>query len=230
GFRWYSFLMNKRLYEHRHTSEKHELEYNLGLLRKLGIIEPVRKPKLYVDREEDKKATSFLKNIGFDSKQFIVVHPGSGGSTLEWPEENFKRLVNLLSKKSGYQILLTGTKKEYSKAERIREGCNGNVVNMAGKTNLRELMTIISQAQLFIGNSTGPMHIATAVDTNVIAFFPPSRVNRKKRWGPLSHALVFEPPVPYCKRCIRDKCQYYNCLSLISPEDVMEKLLNWKIE
>ena len=230
GFRWYSFLLNKRTYEHRHTSEKHELQYNLRLLKKMGITTGIKIPKLFLTEKEKSSALSFLSDNGIDSKRFIVVHPGSGGSTLSWPEENFKILVKLMQKEFNYHIVLTGTKNEYEKNNRIREGCDTEIVNIAGKTNLRELMAIISLAQLFISNSTGPMHIATAVDTNVIAFFPPSRANRKKRWGPLSHALVFEPPVPYCKRCIRDKCQYYNCLSLISPEDVMEKFLNWEIE
>lgn len=228
GFRWYSFLLNRRIYEHRRRSEKHEVEYNLGLLRTLGITESIKTPKLYVDKEEKTRALSFLRKIGIDSKTFIVVHPGSGGSTLSWPEENYKRLIKLLRKEQGYHIVLSGTKKEYQKAERIREGCDAKVVNIAGKTNLRKITAIISLARMFISNSTGPMHIASAVETNVVAFFPPSRVNRKRRWGPLSTALVFEPPVPYCKRCIKEKCEYYNCLSLISPEEVMEKLQNWK--
>ena len=163
--------------------------------------------------------------MGIDSQRFIVVHPGSGGSTLAWPEGNFKRLIKLIRGELGYQILITGNEKEYAEVERIRDGCDENVVNIAGKTSLRELAAIISLAQFFIGNSTGPMHIASAVDTKVVTFFPPSLVNRKTRWAPLSNALVFEPPVPYCKRCIREKCPYYNCLSLISPEEVMKKIM-----
>lgn len=228
GFRWYSFLLNQRVYEHRLPSEKHEVEYNLGLLRKLDIRESIKKPKLYVDIEEKRNATQFLKNIGIDSDNFIVVHPGSGGSGLSWPEENYKKLVTLLSKELGYRIVLSGTEKEIVKAERIREECDGKVVNIAGKTNLRELAAIISLAHIFISSSTGPMHIASAVDTKVIAFFPPSRVNRKTRWGPLNTSLVFEPPVPYCERCVREKCRYYNCLSLITPESVIEGIKNWK--
>ncbi|TES91309.1 MAG: glycosyltransferase family 9 protein [Candidatus Cloacimonadota bacterium] len=228
GFRWYSFLLNQRIYEHRLPSEKHEVEYNLGLLRKLDISESVKKPKLYVDIDEKLSATQFLKNIGIDSDSFIVVHSGSGGSSLSWPEQNYKKLVTLLSKELGYQIVLSGTEEEFVKTERLREGCDWKVVNIAGKTNLRELAAVISLAQIFISSSTGPMHIASAVDTKVIAFFPPSRVNRKTRWGPLNTSLVFEPPVPYCERCIKEKCKYYNCLSLITPESVMEGIKNWK--
>ena len=52
GYRWYSLLLNRRIYEHRHTSEKHELVYNLGLLKAMGITTPVRKPHLHIKQEE----------------------------------------------------------------------------------------------------------------------------------------------------------------------------------
>lgn len=230
GFRWYSFLLNQRVYEHRHIATKHEVEYNLALLKKIGITASIKKPRLYVNQNEKREARSFLKNIGIDSKNFIVVHPGSGGSTISWPIENYEKFIKLIRNKLGFQVVLSGIKEEYAQVERIKEEYDKNVANIAGKTNLRGLTAIISLARIFIGNSTGPMHIAAAVGTKVVAFFPPSRVNRKTRWGPLSNALIFEPPVPYCSRCIKERCPYYNCLSLITPEEVMKKIQNWAVK
>jgi heptosyltransferase-3 len=227
GFRWYSFLFNRKIFEHRRFSEKHEMEYNLNLIKKIGVKKNVKKPNLYIDNKVKKRAKSILQNAGVDTNNFIVVHPGSGGSSLTYPEKNYKILLKLLTQKFDFYIVLTGTRNEYSKVEHIISGLNKKIVNLSGKTDLKELAAVISLARLFIGSSTGPMHIASGVDTKVVAFFPPSRVNRKTRWGPLSDSLIFEPPVPYCEKCINEKCPYYNCLSLISPLEVADKIEEW---
>jgi heptosyltransferase-3 len=228
GYRWYSFLLNQKQYEHRRPSEKHELEYNIDLLKRLGIHTTTRKPRLYISPDERESAKQFLKNNGVTKNHFIVVHHGSGGSTLTWPLDHFKNLVVQLTEHTDYAIVLTGTKEERETAEYIKEGIEGSIMNISGKTDLRQLISIISLASMFIGNSTGPMHIAAAVDTPVVAFFPPSRVNRKTRWGPLCDSLIFEPPVPPCRRCIEERCPHYNCLSLISPDEVAEKIETWR--
>jgi len=230
GYRWYSLLFNKRIYEHRRGSEKHEVEYNLGLLKAIGVNRTSKKPELFVKETEKRKAVDFLKSYGIDIDSFIVVHPGSGGSTLSFPEKNFKQLIKLIRERLGYDIVVTGGKMEKKKAERIMEGCDSRVISIVGETDLRELAAIISLARMFVSVGTGPMHIASAVNTRIIAFFPPSCVTRKTRWAPFSSALIFEPPVPYCSRCIGEKCKYYNCLSLISPEEVVERIKDWKAE
>lgn len=228
GYRWYSLFLNRRVYEHRKLSDKHEIEYNLRLLMPLGIKESLKAPALIVSEEMLHAAAALLKEKGIDNKEFIVIHPGSGGSTLSWPLIHFKKLIRLVLEETRYSIVLSGTKQEYEQSETIRDGYNGRVINFSGLTNLSELAGIIARAKLFIGNSTGPMHIASAVKTDVVAFFPPSRINRKTRWRPLTTSLVFEPPVPECKRCLLGQCKHYNCLSLISPEVVMERIKNWK--
>lgn len=228
GYRWFSFLLNRRVYEHRQPSLKHEVEYNLGLLKAIGVTRTTKKPLIFVKETEKKRAIDFLKSCGVDTDNFIVVHPGSGGSTLSYPEKNFKRLIKLIRERLGYNVVITGGKMERKKAESIMEGCGSGVVNIAGRTDLRELAAIISLTRMFISIGTGPMHIASAVNTRVVAFFPPSRVTRKMRWRPLSDAIIFEPPVPYCNRCIGERCKYYNCLSLISPEEVVERIKEWE--
>jgi heptosyltransferase-2 len=227
GYRWYSFLLNRRVYEHRQPSEKHEISYNLRLLRSLGIDEEIKLPTLYVKKEEKENVRGFLKRLNINPENFIVVHPGSRGSTLPWPEQNYRELVFLLEENTDHGIVLTGTKEEFSDNERIKSGNRGRVKNLAGMTNLRQLTVIISMAKMIISISTGPMHIASATKTPVVAFFSPSRVTRKTRWAPLTKSLILEPPVPHCQRCIREKCQFFNCMALIKPEEVCAKIQDW---
>lgn len=227
GFRWYSFLFNRRVYEHRKPSEKHEISYNLHMLKPLGIDKSRTPPTLVISESEKEKVRTLLESNGIDWRNFILVHPGSGGSTLPWPEQNYRELVSLLAHGTDLQLVLTGSADERKVTERFKVNERGRIADMAGRTSLTELAGIISLARLFIGNSTGPMHIASATGTPVITFFPPSRANRKTRWAPLTPSIVFEPPVPYCRRCIREKCQYYNCMELIKPEYVFKRIREW---
>ncbi len=227
GFRWYSFLFNRRVYEHRQPSENHEISYNLGMLHTLGIDEALRPPILSVMEKEKENARALLASRNIDWENFIVIHPGLGGSTLPWPEQSYGKLVSLLEERTNYGILLTGTNKESMNNERIMGRNARRAKNLAGMTNLTQLAAIISLAKMVISVSTGPMHIASATKTPVVAFFSPAQVTRKTRWAPLTKALIFEPPVPYCQRCKREKCHYYNCMELIKPEEVCEKVQKW---
>jgi heptosyltransferase-3 len=227
GYRWYSLLLNRRVYEHRRTSEMHEITYNLGLLKPLGIERTMEQPYLSISEPLRERAQSLLASYSIDKDNFVLIHPGSGGSTLSWPEQSYAQLVSLLTSKTDYALVLSGGNDERDVAERIQQKTGGRIANMAGKTTLTELAGIISLARLFIGNSTGPMHIASATGTPIVTFFPPSRANRKTRWGPLSPSIVFEPPIPYCPRCVGESCEYYNCMTLIKPEEVFNSIQKW---
>lgn len=227
GYRWYSFLLNRRVYEHRRPSEKHEISYNLGMLKPVGIEEDAMPPTLFVSERERATARALLESRSMDAQHFITIHPGLGGSTLPWPEQNYAKLVSLLEEGTDYGIALTGTRDDFEGNERIIGGRTSRARNLAGMTNLTGLAALISLSRAFISVGTGPMHIASATRTPVVAFFPPSRVTRKTRWAPLTKALIFEPPVAYCRRCVKEKCQYYNCMERINPEDVFEKIRKW---
>ncbi len=100
GYRLYSFLFNRRIYEHRKDARFHELEYNLHMLRAIrpeftgeGVV-----PQF--DIHIDPAARSVVrKRLGASpvDRPLIVLHPGSGGSTLNWPAEHFARLASLIA-------------------------------------------------------------------------------------------------------------------------------------
>ncbi len=79
GYRWYSFLFNRRVYEHRKTAERHEVEYNLGLLKAIDI-DPSAEPvefALTIPPEVEKKVGKLRKEVGIRNRDTVVVlHPG----------------------------------------------------------------------------------------------------------------------------------------------------------
>ncbi|HTP14041.1 MAG TPA: glycosyltransferase family 9 protein, partial [Bacteroidota bacterium] len=185
GYRWYSILFNKRVYEHRKTAEKHELDYNLSLLRHLGMeVPPSIRPALSISGRCVEAAEMERQRLQLsEDKPVVILHPGSGGSARDWSPENFCTLAARLSG-IGFQVVVTGARGEESLVGRVTNGLD-NVKTSVGRLGLKELAAFIKKVALFISNSTGPLHIAAAVGTPVIGFYPPIIACSPGRWGPV---------------------------------------------
>ena len=228
GYRWYSFLFNKKVYEHRKDAKHHELEYNVHLLKKIGIDENVNpnniqfglKPSI----ESIERVNELLKSKNISSqKSIIILHPGSGGSSLDFPINKMKELAQKISDELDVEILITGNKSE-------KELCQSLVVsektkNIAGKFNLSELIALIDKCKLLIANSTGPIHIAAALGKFVVGFYPNIVTCSEERWGPYTNKkIIFKPKI----NCY-DSTKENNCMDTIEVEEVFEavkKIIN----
>lgn len=239
GYRLYSFLFNKKVYEHRKHAIKHELEYNLSLLTHLGINSDYGTNNvsfdIIIDNSSLKSVEKILGNSGIGlNEKFIIIHPGSGGSAIDLPIEKFEELIKLLTDKK-YKVVLTGTEKETDLCNQLK--LNEFVFNFAGKFNLEELIALISKSSLLIANSTGPIHIAAALNKYTFGFYPKVKVCSAKRWGPYTDKkFIYEPELD-CKDCTIEQCEKLNCMNTINIhrvfndiDSVMEKLIGDKNE
>ncbi len=222
GYRWYSFLFNKRVFEHRKYAEKHELEFNLSMLKEIGINEEINKTNAKYDLVVDTSALAKVDEILFQenidvNKKIIIVHPGSGGSSIDLPVSKFKQLVQKLNE-DGYQIIITGNKREYEICNEL--AISNRIKNFAGKFNLKELIALISRATLFISNSTGPIHIAAALGKYTVGFYPKIVSCSKERWSPYTNKKIIYEPEINCNDCTREKCEKLNCMQSINVDIV----------
>jgi lipopolysaccharide heptosyltransferase II len=228
GYRWYSFLFSEKVYEHRKNAERHELEYNVNLLIKLGIKKNVTESNVRYDLRVDESSLENVNKILLDEKldlqkEIIIVHPGSGGSSIDLPINKFAELVKKLDD-DNVQIIFTGNKNEIELCEKIKSSVN--VKNLAGKFNLDELNALISKSVLFISNSTGPIHIAAALGKHTVGFYPKIVSCSKERWGPYTNKkLVYEPQID-CKNCTREQCEKLNCMDSIDMTKVYIDIKN----
>jgi len=198
GYRWYSFLYNRRVYEHRKVSDKHESDYNLNLL-KLFFDEVREEKEFYFEYSPSERKKLNDKLSGLLEEKYIIIHPGSGGSSKDLPVERLLEFIDAFNKKFGnYKIVLTGTKNENSILNKLKDSMNKTTLNklidVSGIINLRELMILIDKSSLFISNSTGPIHIAGALNKNIIGFYPNERPMSEARWKPLSSNTVILKP------------------------------------
>ena len=225
GYRWYSFFFNHKVFQHRKYAEMHELEFNLKLLEVFGIREKIEKGKVNFNlRLEEKEKVNELITKSFDEdKLVIIIHPGSGGSAVDLPVEKFKELVSKLEKRNDIEIVITGSESE-------KKLCGSLVIsekihNLAGKLELSELTALINKADIFIANSTGPIHIAAALGKSTIGFYPNLLQCSAKRWGPYSEKSVVFTPQNQCSDCKREQCSKQDCMNSINMQEVYSVIL-----
>ena len=179
-YRWFSFLYTHRVKVRKHPSIKHEAEYNLEYLTPLGIRAELERPSLYLREEEKRWARRLLDGI---PTPVIAINPSSGGTSRNWPFERYRDLTRKL-KEIGFGIVITGDKGP--------EMDIGKILDLRGKTSVRKLMAVLEAVSVLISSSTGPMHIACALDTPTVSLFYPEGVAGPTRWGPLHpRSIVF---------------------------------------
>ena len=225
GYRWYSVLFNSKVYEHRKYGDKHELEYNINLLANLGIyvkdISKKIKFHLQIDGDSSETINSILSQMGFKSgNKIIIVHPGSGGSSVDLPKEKLIELTRLLNSLENISIIITGSKSESELCKEFE--ISNSVINLSGILNLSLLKALINKASVFISNSTGPMHIAAALGVHVIGFFPKILACSQKRWGPYTEKKTLFVPTIDCSNCTREQCEKLNCMNSIDIGKVFD--------
>ena len=228
GYRWYSFFFNGKVYDHRKYGERHELEYNIRLLKQLGIDEEVTEENvtfgISASKENRDRIKTKLTSAGINfTKPIVIVHPGSGGSAVDMPRVKMKSVIDSLSREP-VEILITGSSAEKELCQLLV--VNNSARNFAGEFNLAELTALIDQCDLMIANSTGPIHIAAALGKYVIGFYPKFPAASAKRWGPFTSKRTIFTPSLDCKDCTRKKCEKLNCMNSISTDEVIIEAKN----
>jgi ADP-heptose:LPS heptosyltransferase len=201
---------------------EHEVEINLDVLRSGEIPITSRKTFFNIPSETQTWAKSFLTEVGIDaSKPIVAIHPGSPVPLKRWPAERFAELADILIERT--QVLFLGGADEEQLVEEIQSQMRHNFVNIAGRTNLQQLGAVLQNCHLFIGNDSGPMHIAAAVGTRVIGLFGPGS---PQRFGPFGDNCVAIRKKPDCPPCMKNNCRLgeEGCIVEISVEDVLDRL------
>jgi ADP-heptose:LPS heptosyltransferase len=186
------------------TSVKHEVERNLQLLRHVGFKVTDSHLECWTSPHDDLTAKKFLESLpGEATGPFIVF--GIGGNQLKrvWPVDNFIEAGSWLIRNFQAGILLVGGHQDMLAARKIQSSLGRAVINMAGLLTLRQTAALIRCSALYLGNDTGPMHMAAANKVPVleISCHPiagdPVHVHSPGRFGPwgVSHT-VLQPRTP----------------------------------
>lgn len=203
-------------------SGTHETTRNLDVLNKAGIQTPIPNTSFSITKENSDWTKQFLTENEINLELPIVaIHPGSPIAIKRWKPENFAELSDKLINNTGVQIVFVGVKDEIEIIQKIQEVMVGKAYNIAGLTTLPRLASVLQKSKLFIGNDSGPMHLAAAVGVQTIGLFGPGNPNR---FGPVGDKCHYIWKKQDCPPCRGDICQLGSegCMSKITVQDVID--------
>ncbi|HJM82339.1 MAG TPA: glycosyltransferase family 9 protein [Nitrospinota bacterium] len=209
--------LNHKIKQRRSKSNRHEADHNLDLLKPLGA-EIIRESKVYIP-----DSTPLLLGAK-NGKPRVGIHPGHGGSSLNWPKRYYGQLIGILEK-SGLDVYLTGSENEQDLLEEIALASGGKPKTYVGTNGIMELAKVLSELDVFVASSTGPLHLASAVGTPVVGIYCPIYVCLPERWGPIGkHDTAIRPMMEPCKVC-NSICNV-DCMATIDIEQVRIAILS----
>jgi ADP-heptose:LPS heptosyltransferase len=216
--RWAHWIYcNERVDFTRKNSSQHEAQLNFHLLKPLGLALIPSSMEI-----QDMSANFCSSSTSPVSGNYIVLHPFSKGSAVEYPLEHYVELAKRLIEK-GYKVVVSGTAAEAEKIGGSFDHLPG-VINAVAKYSLPELIGIIQHAKGFVACSTGPLHLAGIMNVKTIGLFSPKKPIDPGRWSPLgthTRCLVFEEE---CKECQRKKS--CDCIEKIPVQRIVEDLVS----
>jgi heptosyltransferase I len=199
---------------------KHAVDRYLDFPRYLGS--PVVQPKFLIPLKEENRTRieELLKTHHQDAQSgFVAINPVALWETKLWENAKFALLADRISDELKVGIVFTGSgKKEIGEIQKIMK-CPA--ANLGGETTLRDLACLYRQARLVITTDTGPMHLAAAVGTPVVALFGPTDPCRTGPYGD-GHTVIRKEL--RCSPCFRKKCKTNECMKEISVEEVFEAI------
>jgi heptosyltransferase-3 len=219
--------MMKSVSRNKYIPLRHEADYCMDLARKIGVISGNLQPEIFLTKDEKASAGKLLKDAGVDMNlKKIIIHTGSGRSSSNWSEEKYLILAEeVLNSVQSVQLLFTAREMSKSFKERLEKLSQKVFIIDEKFKRLRELIGVISQVDILIAPSTGPLHIASALGIKTIGLFCHRPMNCVKHWGALGDKAVnLEVSSEYCDRfCSPDK-EVCNFEEGINIEEVIDNL------
>jgi heptosyltransferase I len=194
---------------------KHAVDRYLDFPRYLGAQMDSAQFVLPSDQETMAKVQNLLREYNLEDKKFIAINPVALWETKLWNNEKFARLADLINNKLQVKVVFTGNEKKA--IDEITSLMTTEKINLGGRTSLPELAGLYKKAQMVISTDSGPMHMAAAVQTPVIALFGPTDPARTGPYG--SGHTVIRTQLP-CSPCFMKKCATKKCMEDISVDEV----------
>lgn len=211
----------------KRPQKMHQVDVYKGLLKPLGMEKSKTAPRLFVTQKEVEESKKLLYQRGYvEGKKLIGINIGASyGSAKCWPVERFYDLAQKLLKKEDVYLVFFGDVASMDLVKKISASLPKRAMNIAGVTNLRELACLIKDCDLLITNDSGPMHIADAFQTPLIALFGSTD---EELTGPYGQARNVIHKHVSCSPCFKRVCPIdFRCMKEISVDEVLEKAKNW---
>lgn len=157
-------------------------------------------------------------------RPWIAVAPGARWVTKRWPAEAFAELLRRFQRRYGAGCLLVGSAEDIPAAAVVAAKLGGDVLDCAGRTTLRQLAALLAECDLFVGNDSGPLHLAAALGKPCLA---PFTCTRPQRHGPYAFPQGAVAATVPCAGSYRRHCDHLQCHHRLTPEQLWQQFERW---
>lgn len=189
-------LLTHRVPDRKALGERHEVEYNLDLVRALGLTPGTpRWPSLQL-KDAHAEVLRLLERQGIAaSDALIAIHPWTSNPLKQWPVDRYHALIRRIRQSLPVKVVVIGGKDEQPQAQALlREDLPA--INLTGQLTLKQLAALLQRSRLLVSNDSGPVHLAAAVNTRTLVLFGSSHpATGPGRWGPwgVGHTVICKP-------------------------------------
>jgi len=180
---------------------------------------------LPIKPESERWAEELFKEEGIKkTDRLLAIHPAASCPSKIWPNERFADVAARLIERYGFKVLVIAGPKDLALAESVIKHMHKPAINLAGKTSVSQLASVLKRCNLFISNDSGPVHIAAALGTPVISIFGRNQKGLSPtRWGPTGKKGRILHKEVGCIECLAHNCvKDFVCLKAITVDDVVE--------
>jgi len=211
----------------------HEVKRSLELIHLMGGTVKNDRLEIWLDNEDELAAEQIFQQLD-SGKKVIAIAPGAGHPKRIWPRERYLEIAKWLVDNMGCQVLLVGQCNERYLGDYICNHLSSSVFNFIGETSLGQTAALLRNCHLYIGNDSGPMHIAAAVGTPVIEISchpqkgDSEHPNSPLRFGPWGvRHTVLQPysANPPCANSCEANSQH--CIKNVFVKDLKDEISNY---
>jgi heptosyltransferase-2 len=221
-----TLLLNKAVPFPKEIETQHLVITYKMLLKPLDIGISKTPTKLYLTDQEIQEAKDLLKKFGIDfgKHKIIGINPGAAYGTAKcWLPERFIDVTKRLVENPENYVVYFGDNVGAPVVNQICQHFPNRVINLAGKTSIRQLMALVKCCSAFLTNDSGPMHIAAALGTPLLALF--GSTNEVKT-GPYPKGRIIHKHVE-CSPCYKRVCPIdFRCMKRIEVDEVYNELIS----
>ena len=218
------WLLTQRLPYLKRLGERHELDYTLDLVRLAGIPAEDRTLEIAWQPDGEGAVATWLARAGVTpNDRLIVLHPGASCPSKRWPAERFAEVADHVATDGTRVAVIVGPGDE-PLAEAVRQQASTPVLVPPSPLSLAELPWLLKRAHCLVSNDSGPVHVACAVGTPVVAIFGRWGGGLSPtRWGPAGPRSAVVHHDVGCRPCLAHRCQIgFLCLQVVTVDEVVE--------
>jgi heptosyltransferase-2 len=221
-----SWFLNRRVKRSKDVLAIHRVGYYLRLLLELGIDAPITAPALTVP---DADRAWVDGQIAPDTASLIAFNPGATyGLAKQWFPERYAEVARNTIDSHDAQVVIVGGPAEAELGGRVAAMIDrpDRVLDLSGKTSIPQLAGVLQRADLLVTNDTGPMHVAAAVDTPIVAIFGSTDPTTTPPYGDRNSIVRHKVD---CSPCLLRECplEGHPCMTGVETATVIESVDSW---